>query len=59
MHQRVGMRQHFHDKLGKMQNFAAQVKHISKNRLFPLFHCEGLDRLQIHVVIEMEVVQVL
>ena len=47
------------NKLGKMQNFAAQVKRLSKTRLFPLSHCESHNRLQVHVVIEMEIVQIL
>jgi hypothetical protein len=48
-----------HDKLGESQNFAAQVEGIPETRLFPLLGRERLHRLQVHVVIQVEIVQVL
>jgi hypothetical protein len=47
------------DELGKSQDFSTQVEGISKSRLLPLLGRKGLDRFQVHVVIEMQVVQVL
>ena len=34
------------NELGKTQNFTAQVKRVSKTKLFLPFCCESLDRLK-------------
>ena len=47
------------DQLRETEDFSAQVESISESRLLTLLRCQRLDRLQVHVVVEMEVVQVL
>ena len=47
------------NQLRQTQDFSAQVECISETRLLSFFGGEGLDRLQVHVVVEVEVVQVL
>ena len=47
------------DKLRQPEDLTAQVEGVSEARLLTLFRRESLDRLQVHVVVEMEVVQVL
>lgn len=44
------------DKLGEPQDFTTQVESISKARLLALFGCERLYRLQVHVVVEVEII---
>lgn len=46
------------DELGQAQDLAAQMERVSEAGLFALLGCERLDRLQVHVVVEVEVVQV-
>lgn len=47
------------NELGEAQDLPAQVKGISKTRFLSLFGSEGLDRLEVEVVVKMEVVEVL
>lgn len=47
------------DKLGEPQDFTTQMESISKTRLLAFLGCERLDGLQVHVIVEMKVVQVL
>jgi hypothetical protein len=47
------------DKLCETQDFSDQMESVSESRLLSLFGCECLDRLQVHVVIQMQVVQIL
>ena len=48
-----------HNQFRQSQNFPAQMKSITKPRLFTLFRCQSLDRFQVEIVIQMQVVQVL
>lgn len=48
-----------HHKLAQPKNFTAQMERISESGLFTFLCCEGLDRLQVEVVVQVEVVQVL
>ena len=47
------------DKFRKTEDFSTQVEGVSESRLLSFLGGESLDGLQVHVVIEMEVVQVL
>jgi len=47
------------DEFRETEDFSAQMESVSESRLLSLFRRESLDGLQVHVVIEMEVVQVL
>lgn len=47
------------DELRETEDFSTQVERVSESRLLPLLSGKRLDRLQIEVVIEMQVVQVL
>lgn len=47
------------DKFGKTKDFSTQMESVTESRLLPLFGREGLDRFQIHVVVEMQVVEIL
>jgi hypothetical protein len=47
------------DKLCKAQNLATQVEGISEARLFALLRSKRLHWLQVHIIVEMQVVQVL
>jgi hypothetical protein len=47
------------NELGETQDFSTQMESVSEARLLPLLGGKSLDRLQVHVVIEMEVVEVL
>ena len=47
------------DELGQPQDFSTQVEGVSKSGSLSLLGRERLDRLQVHVVIQMEVVQIL
>ena len=47
------------DQFGESQDLSAEMKSIPKTRLLSLFGGECLDRLQVKVVVKMEVVQVL
>ena len=46
------------DKLGQAQNFTTQMKRIAKSRLLTLFRRQRLHRLQVKVVVQMEIVEV-
>lgn len=48
-----------HNQLGETQYLTAQVESIAEARLLALLGGERLDRLQVKVVVQMEVVQVL
>lgn len=48
-----------HDQLGQAKNLAAQVKRVAKATLFTLLGRERLDRLEVEVVVQVQVVQVL
>ena len=45
--------------LGEAQKFAHQVESIAETRLFALFRRQRLHRLQIEVVVEMQICQIL
>jgi len=47
------------DEFRETEDFSTQVESVSESRLLSFFRGKGLDGLQIHVVIEMKVVQVL
>ena len=47
------------DELGQSQDFSTKVEGVSESGSLSLFGRESLDRLQVHVVIQMKVVQVL
>jgi hypothetical protein len=47
------------NKLGETKNFTTKMEGISETGFFSFFRGQGLDRLEIHIVIEMEVVQIL
>lgn len=47
------------NELGEPQDFATQVEGIPEARLLAFFGCECLDRLQVHVIVKVKVVQVL
>jgi hypothetical protein len=47
------------DELRQSQNLTNEMERISETRLLSLFCSECLDWLQIHVVIEMKVIQIL
>jgi hypothetical protein len=47
------------DKLGKSQDLPAEVEGITKARLLSLLGSQGLDWLQIEVIVQMKVIQVL
>lgn len=47
------------DELGEPQDFTTQMESIPEPRLLALFSCECLDRLQVHVIIKVKIVQVL
>lgn len=48
-----------HDQFRQPENLSDQVERISETRLFTLLRRERLDRLQVHVVVEMQVVEIL
>lgn len=48
-----------HHKLAQSQNLAAQVERISKSGLLTFLCCEGFHRLQVEVVVQVQVVEVL
>lgn len=48
-----------HHKLAQTKNFTAQMERVSESGLFTLLCREGLDRLQVEVVVQVQVVQVL
>ena len=48
-----------HHQLGQPQNLAAQMECIAKPGLLPLLGGQGLDWLQVEVVVQMQVVEVL
>ncbi len=48
-----------HHQLGEPQNLSAQMERIAKPRLLPLLGGQGLDWLQVEVVVQMQVVEVL
>jgi hypothetical protein len=48
-----------HDKLGETEDLSTQMERIAETRLLSLLGGERLDRLEIHVVVEVEVVEVL
>ena len=48
-----------HHQLGQPQNLSAQMECIAKPRLLPLLGGQGLDWLQVEVVVQMQVVEVL
>ncbi len=47
------------DKLGKSQDLPAEMEGISESGLLSLLGGQGLDWLQIEVVVQMKVIQVL
>ena len=47
------------DEFRESKDFSTQVESVSESRLLSFFRRESLDGFQVHVVIEMEVVQVL
>ena len=47
------------NQLRQTQNFSAQMEGVSETRLLSFLGGERLDRLQVHVVVKMEVVEVL
>lgn len=47
------------DELGETQDLSDQVEGVSESRLFSLLGRQRLDRLQVHVVVQVQVVQVL
>jgi hypothetical protein len=47
------------NELGQSQDFSTQVEGVSESGSLSLLGSESLDRLQVHVVIQMKVVQVL
>ena len=47
------------NELGEAKDFTTKVEGISKPRLLPLLRRQRLDGFQVHVVVEMQVVQVL
>ena len=48
-----------HHQLGQPQNLSAQMESIAKPRLLPLLGGQGLDWLQVEVVVQMQVVEIL
>ena len=48
-----------HNELGQTQDFSDQMEGVSESRLFPLLGRQRLDGFQVHVVVQVEVVQVL
>lgn len=48
-----------HHQLGQPQNLSAQVEGIAKAGLLALLGGQRLDRLQVEVVVQMQVVEVL
>lgn len=48
-----------HHKLAQTQNLTAQVERISKSGLLTFLCCEGFHRLQVEVVVQVQVVEVL
>lgn len=48
-----------HHQLCQTQDFMTEMESISKSTLLAFLGCEGLDWLQVEVVVQMEVVQVL
>ena len=48
-----------HNQLGQPQNLTAQVEGIAEARLLPLLGRQRLDRLQVEIVVQMQVVEVL
>ena len=47
------------DKLGQPQYLAHQVESITKARAFPFLRCQGFDRLQVEIEIQMQVSDIL
>ena len=47
------------DKFGQPENFSAEMESISETRFLTFFCGQGLDRFQVEVVVEMQVVQIL
>jgi hypothetical protein len=47
------------NELGQSQDFSTEMESISESGSLSLLGREGLDRLQVHVVIQVKVVQVL
>jgi hypothetical protein len=47
------------DELGQSQDFSTEMESVSESGSLSLLGREGLDRFQVHVVIQMKVVQVL
>lgn len=45
--------------LNQPQDFSAEMESIPKPRLFALFGCQSFDRLQVEVVVQVQIVQVL
>jgi hypothetical protein len=48
-----------HNELGESQDFSAQMEGISEARFLALLGRQRLDGLQVHVVVQMQVIQVL
>ena len=47
------------DELGQPENFSAEMESVSETRFLTFLRGQGLDRFQVEVVVEMQVVQVL
>ena len=47
------------DELGEPQNLSAQMERVSEPRLLSLFGRQRFDRLQVEVVVQMQVIQIL
>ena len=48
-----------HNQLGQTQNLPTQVERVTKPTLLTLLRGQGLDRLQVEVVVQVEIVEVL
>jgi hypothetical protein len=47
-----------HQELGHPQDLATQVERVSESALLTLLGCEGFHRLQIEIVVQMQIVQI-
>ena len=46
------------DELSEPKNFSAEMESVSETRLLSLLRRQGLDRLQVKVVVQMEIVEI-
>ena len=50
---------HVDNELGETENLLAEMESISKTRFFTLLGGKHLDRFQIHVIIQVQIVEIL